>query len=75
MDYKKTTNYFQTWRAKDTVTDWYLGGQRASFHKIPALLARLKQVDPDSVVDWAIEDHSNVFKRAFVCPSATRNML
>ncbi|CAM6127471.1 unnamed protein product [Calypogeia fissa] len=75
MDYKKTTNYLQAWRAKDTVKDWYLGGQQASFHKIPASLARLKEVDPDNVVDWATEDHSNVFKRAFFCPSATCNML
>lgn len=75
MDYKQTTNYHQMWRAQDLVRDWYLGGQRKSFHMISALLERIKEVDLDAIVDWSNHEDSNVFKRAFICPSATRSAL
>lgn len=75
MDYKKGTNYHQMWRARDLVRDWYLGGQRASFHQIPSLLDRLKEVDPDCVVNWSNQDETCIFNRAFICPSATRAAL
>lgn len=26
MDYRRTSNYHQMWRAKDKVQDWYNGG-------------------------------------------------
>lgn len=38
MDYKKTTNYHQMWHAHDLVCDWFLGGQRKSFHAIPSFV-------------------------------------
>lgn len=38
-------------RAKDLVRDWYLGGHHQSFHLIPTLLDRIKEVDPGAVVD------------------------
>lgn len=75
MDYKKVTSYRQMHRGREHVKDWYLGGQRASFHKIPALLEKLKEVDPNCVTDWSTMDDGRTFKRAFVCPSATRNAL
>lgn len=52
MGYKKTTNYHTIWRACDMVRDWYLEGQRKSFHMIPALMERIAEVDPDAIVDW-----------------------
>lgn len=75
MDYKKSTNYYQMWRAKDLVRDWYLGRQRRSFHLIPSLLDRIKEVDLDAVVDWSTQGDTKVFNRAFVCPSAMRNAM
>lgn len=75
MDYHKSTVYEQAWRAKDRVKDWYLGGQRSTYHQIPALMSRISATDPACIVDWSTEPHSKVFRRAFVCPSATRSML
>ncbi|CAM6105441.1 unnamed protein product [Calypogeia fissa] len=75
MDYKKSSIYHQMWRGVDHVRDWYLGGQRLSFHRIPALLERISQVDPNAIVDWSSIGEGNTFKRAFICPSATRSAL
>lgn len=75
MDYKKSTNYHQMWRARDLVRDWYLGGQRKSFHIIPSLMDRIKEGDPDSVLDWSNHEDSRIFNRAFICPNATRSAL
>lgn len=75
MDYKKSTNYQQMFKARELVRDWYLGDQHESFHKIPTLLDRIKEVDTECVVDWAAGDETRVFKRAFICPSATRDAL
>ncbi|CAM6095313.1 unnamed protein product [Calypogeia fissa] len=75
MDYKKNSTYHQMWRGVDHVRDWYLGGQRESFHRILSLLERISQVDPDAVIDWSYVGSKNTFKRAFICPSATRNIL
>lgn len=70
MDYKRTTNYHQMWRAKDHARDWYLGGQWLSFHLIPPLLAQNKEVDPHALVDWDTSEWTTIFHRAFLCLSA-----
>lgn len=75
MDYKKSCNYHQMWHAKDFVRDWYLGGQRKSFHLIPALLERIQEVDPGVVVEWSTQGDTRVFNRAFVYPLATCDAL
>lgn len=75
QDYKRTTNYHQMWRARDRVHDWYLGGQRESFHMIPSLLEKLKEVDLGCVVHWNMMEDSQTFERAFICPSMTRDAL
>lgn len=75
MDYKINSTYHQMWRAVDHVRDWYLGGQRQSYHRIPALLERIVEVDPQAVVDWSAVGPGNTFQRAFICPSATRQCL
>lgn len=75
MDYKKSTNYHQMWRACDLVRDWYLGGQQKSFHMIPALLNRVKEVDHDCIVDWSTHEDNKIFQQAFICPNATRSAL
>lgn len=46
-----------------------------SFHEIPSLMDKIKEVDPDSVVDWGTMDDGRTFKRAFICPSMTRHAL
>lgn len=55
--------------------DWYLGGQRLSFHLIPPLLARIKEVDPHAIVDWDTWDSTMIFHKEFLCLSATRKAL
>lgn len=75
MDYKRTTNYHQMWSAKDHIRDWYMGGQRFNFHLIPPLLKRIKEVDPQVVVDWDTSEGTIVFHRAFLRPSTTRKAL
>ncbi|CAM6121408.1 unnamed protein product [Calypogeia fissa] len=75
MDYKKSSTYHQMWRAVDHIRDWYLGGQRNSFHHIPTLLDLIQKVDPEAVVDWSAMAPNNTFKRAFVCPSTCRHAL
>lgn len=39
---------------------------------IPLLMERLKEVDPDFIVDWSNHEDTNVFQQAFVCSSATQ---
>ncbi|KAL3684566.1 hypothetical protein R1sor_002588 [Riccia sorocarpa] len=43
--------------------------------RIPSLCARISEVDPSAVVDWHRFDGTCVFMRAFVSPSAIRNVL
>ena len=74
-DYKLNANYHQMYRARERVKDLYLGSQRQSFHMIPFLLHRIKHEDIDSVTDWSTRGNSNIFERAFICPSATRKAL
>lgn len=71
MDYRKTMRYHQMFREKDHIRDWYLGGQRFSFHLIPPLLKRIVEVDPEAVVDWDTWEGTTIFHRAFIYPSAT----
>lgn len=75
MDYKKTTNYHKIWRVCNLVRDWYLGGQRKSFHMIPTLLEQVSNVDLDAIVDLSTHKDSRVFKRAFICPGAMHKAL
>lgn len=63
------------WRCRDIVQDWYLGGQRKSFHMILALLDRMKFVDLGCIVDWSTHEDNKIFQRTFVCPSATKKSL
>ncbi|KAL3691676.1 hypothetical protein R1sor_005327 [Riccia sorocarpa] len=51
------------------------GCQQQSFSQILSLCARISEVDPSAVVDWHRFDGTCVFMRAFVCPSACRNVL
>ncbi|KAL3681590.1 hypothetical protein R1sor_024546 [Riccia sorocarpa] len=51
------------------------GCQQQSFSQIPSLCARISEVDPSAVVDWDRYDGTCVFMRAFVSPSACRNVL
>lgn len=44
--------------------------QRESFYLIPSLLDRMQEVDLNVVVDWSTQGDTEVFNRAFVCPSA-----
>lgn len=80
MDYKKSINYHQMWRAGelmwDWYKDWYFGGQRKNLnHMIPSLLSKLKKNDPNFVVDWSNHEDSKVFKKAFIYPSTTKDAL
>ncbi|KAL3686690.1 hypothetical protein R1sor_012999 [Riccia sorocarpa] len=51
------------------------GCQQQSFSQIPSLCAQISEVDPNAVVDWHRFDGTCVFMRAFVSPSACRNVL
>jgi hypothetical protein len=75
QDYKRSSNYPQTWRAKEHVRDWYLGGQKTSFYRIPPLLEAISSVDNRAIVTWNPERDDNTFMRAFICPGATRAAL
>lgn len=44
--------------------------QRFSFHLIPPLLDRIKEVDPDVVVDCGTMEGTTIFERVFIFPSA-----
>ncbi|KAL3689240.1 hypothetical protein R1sor_015549 [Riccia sorocarpa] len=46
------------------------GGDAKSFQSIPAVCARLKDIDPNGHVDWEPQPDSRAFKRMFVCPPA-----
>lgn len=67
MVYKKNSNSHQMWRVVDHIRDWYLGGERQSFHRIPSLLDRIVEVDPKAVVDWSSVGLGNTFQRALIC--------
>ncbi|KAL3686239.1 hypothetical protein R1sor_004261 [Riccia sorocarpa] len=42
---------------------------------IPALCERIQDADPGGLIDWDTFENSCTFRRAFICPSATRGIL
>ncbi|KAL3690944.1 hypothetical protein R1sor_004595 [Riccia sorocarpa] len=73
--YTRDVEYMPMFRMRSISQDIISGCQQQSFSQIPSLCARISEVDPNTVVDWHRFDGTCVFMRAFVCPSACRNVL
>ncbi|KAL3692160.1 hypothetical protein R1sor_005811 [Riccia sorocarpa] len=59
--------HLHKWRGPTSKSPWLA--------QIPSLCGRISEVDPSAVTDWHRFDGTCVFMRAFVCPSACRNVL
>ncbi|KAL3699742.1 hypothetical protein R1sor_017764 [Riccia sorocarpa] len=73
--YTRDVEYMPMFRMRSICQDIISGCEQQSFSQIPSLCARISEVDPSAVVDWYRFDGTCVFMRAFVCPSACRNVL
>ncbi|KAL3677600.1 hypothetical protein R1sor_027548 [Riccia sorocarpa] len=75
IQYTRDVEYMPMFRMRRICQDIISGCQQQSFSQIPSLCARISEVDPSAVVDWHRFDGTCVFMRAFVSPSACRNVL
>ncbi|KAL3698659.1 hypothetical protein R1sor_012735 [Riccia sorocarpa] len=75
MQYTRDVEYMQMFKMRSICQDIISGCQQQSFSHIPSLCAQISEVDPSAVVDWHRFDGTCVFMRAFVSPSACRNVL
>ncbi|KAL3677992.1 hypothetical protein R1sor_020948 [Riccia sorocarpa] len=73
--YTRDVEYMPMFRMQSICQDIISGCQQQSFSQIPSLCARISEVDPNAVVDWDRFDGTCVCMRAFVSPSACRNVL
>ncbi|KAL3677922.1 hypothetical protein R1sor_020878 [Riccia sorocarpa] len=73
--FHRDVQYQPIYRMRDICQDMIAGCQMESFAQIPALCERIQDADPDGLVDWDTFENSYTFRRAFICPSATRGIL
>ncbi|KAL3699915.1 hypothetical protein R1sor_017937 [Riccia sorocarpa] len=74
--YNRNSSYFQMWRCRELVRDKLRGSVESSFHYIPSFCRKVQQLDPGCVVEWSTwDDATQLFRQAFISPSASRNVL
>ncbi|KAL3698357.1 hypothetical protein R1sor_012433 [Riccia sorocarpa] len=73
--FHRYVQYQPIYRMRDICQDMIAGCQMESFAQIPALCERIQDADPSGLIDWDTFENSYTFRRAFICPSATRGIL